>query len=255
MTQLADVFKLNPKGLNVRRGLGVLVVMGVPLIVMHVINQEVYYLSLAFGALFVGLNDPGGQYGHRLPRLALNAGAGALLTALGVSIGAGAWGVVVLVAFVVTLVAGLMVKYGLHGFSSAYVLNCWFLVAIAMPVGYHLSHGRAHRRGPARPHQPWPRGAPGAVHLRRRRDRRRRHALRASAGPALGFGHGGTAADRPARRGGHPGRLGQLTGAWSGWPGRRHRPSPIVAPGRAGWPPGTPAARCRELRGRRASGR
>jgi uncharacterized membrane protein YccC len=34
-----------------------------------------------------------------------------------------------------------MVKYGLHGFSSAYVLNCWFLVAIAMPVGFHLSHG------------------------------------------------------------------------------------------------------------------
>src|SRR5690348_8290534 len=92
MTQLADVFKLNRNGLNVRRALGVLVVMGVPLIVCHVINQEVYYLSVAFGALFTGLNDPGGEYGYRLPRLALNAVAGALLTVLGFAIGDGAWG-------------------------------------------------------------------------------------------------------------------------------------------------------------------
>ena len=141
MTKMADVFKLNPKGLNVRRGLGVLVVMAVPLIVCHVINQEVYYLSVAFGALFVGLNDPGGEYGYRLPRLALNAVAGALLTVLGFAIGDGAWGVVVLAAFVITLAAGLMVKYGLHGFTAAYLLNSWFLVAIALPVGYHLSHG------------------------------------------------------------------------------------------------------------------
>jgi Fusaric acid resistance protein-like len=141
MTRLADVFKLNPKGLNVRRGLGVLVVMGVPLIVMHLINQEVYYLSLAFGALFVGLNDPGREYGYRLPRLALNAVAGALLTVLGFAIGDGAWGVVVLAAFVITFAAGLMVKYGLHGFTAAYLLNSWFLVAIALPPGYHLSHG------------------------------------------------------------------------------------------------------------------
>jgi len=141
MTQLADVFKLNREGLNVRRALGVLLVMGVPLIVLSVLDHEVYYLSLAFGALFVGLNDPGGQYGYRLPRMALNAAAGALLTVLGFAIGAGAWGVVVLAAFVVTLAAGLMVKYGLHGFTAAYLLNSWFLVAIALPVGYHQSHG------------------------------------------------------------------------------------------------------------------
>jgi Fusaric acid resistance protein-like len=141
MTQLAEVFKLNRKGLNVRRAVGVAVVMLLPLIVLHLINQEVYYLSVAFGALFVGLNDPGGEYGYRLPRMALNAVAGALLTALGFAIGDGAWGVVVLAAFVITLAAGLMVKYGLHGFTAAYLLNCWFLVAIALPVSYHLSHG------------------------------------------------------------------------------------------------------------------
>ena len=74
---------------------------------------------MAFGALFVGLNDPGGTYGYRLPRMALNAVAGALLTVLGFAIGDGAWGVVVLAAFVITLAAGLMVKYGLHGFTAA----------------------------------------------------------------------------------------------------------------------------------------
>jgi Fusaric acid resistance protein-like len=141
MTKMADVFKLNREGLNVRRAVGVAVVMLVPLIVLNVLDQEVYYLSVAFGALFVGLNDPGGEYGYRLPRMALNAVAGALLTVLGFAIGDGAWGVVVLAAFVITLAAGLMVKYGLHGFTAAYLLNSWFLVAIALPPGYHLSHG------------------------------------------------------------------------------------------------------------------
>jgi len=42
MTQLADVFKLNPKGLNVPRAVGVAVVMVVPLIVLHALDQEVY---------------------------------------------------------------------------------------------------------------------------------------------------------------------------------------------------------------------
>ena len=141
MTQLAEVFKLNSKGLNVPRAAVAAVAMVVPLVVCKALNQEVYYVSVVFGALITWLNDPGGEYGYRLPRLALNAGAGALLTALGVAIGAGAWGVVVLAAFVITLAAGLMVKYGLHGFSAAYNLNWWFLIAIALPVGYHLSHG------------------------------------------------------------------------------------------------------------------
>ena len=81
--------------------------------------------------------------------MALAAVAGALLTALGFAIGAGAWGVVVLAAFVITLLAGLMVKYGLHGFTAAYLLNSWFLVAIALPVGYHLSHGHTNAWGQA----------------------------------------------------------------------------------------------------------
>ena len=141
MSQLAAVFKLNRKGLNVRRAVFVAVVMLVPLIVLSLLDQDDYYLSVAFGALFVGLIDPGGEYAFRLSRLALAAVAGALLTVLGFAIGDGAWGIVVLAAFVITWAAGLMVKYGLHGFTGAYLLNSWFLVAIALPVSYHLSHG------------------------------------------------------------------------------------------------------------------
>jgi Fusaric acid resistance protein-like len=141
MTQLANVFKINRKGLNVRRAVGVAVVMVVPLIVLAALDQEKYWLTVSFGALFTGLIDPGGEYGYRLPRMGLAAVAGTLLTALGFAIGAGAWGVVVLAAFVITLAAGLMVKYGLHSFTAAYILNSWFLVAIALPAGYHLGHG------------------------------------------------------------------------------------------------------------------
>jgi hypothetical protein len=141
MTQMAEVFKLNRKGLNVRRAVGVAVVMLVPLVVLAALDQEKYWLTVSFGALFTGLIDPGGEYGYRLVRMGLAAVAGTLLTALGFAIGAGAWGVVVLAAFVITLAAGLMVKYGLHGFTAAYILNSWFLVAIALPAGYHLGHG------------------------------------------------------------------------------------------------------------------
>jgi hypothetical protein len=37
---------------------------------------------------------------------------------------------VVLVAFVVTLVGGLSVKYGLRRYMAGYVLNCWFIIAL-----------------------------------------------------------------------------------------------------------------------------
>ena len=66
--------------------------------------------------------------------MALVAVAGALLTALGFGIGAGAWGVVVLAAFVATLLGGLAVKYGLHRFVAAYFLNVWFIVALGLPT-------------------------------------------------------------------------------------------------------------------------
>jgi hypothetical protein len=68
--------------------------------------------------LFGALSDPGGNHGPRLARMAVMAAAGALLTALGFGIGGGAWGWVVLAAFVATLPGGLAVKYGAHRFVA-----------------------------------------------------------------------------------------------------------------------------------------
>ena len=84
--------------------------------------------------LFVALSDPGGSHGPRVAKMAVMALAGALLTALGFGIGAGAWGWVVLAAFVVTLLGGLAVKYGVHRFVAAYLLSAWFIIALGLPT-------------------------------------------------------------------------------------------------------------------------
>ena len=123
MTQLAKVFELNRQGFNLGRGFSGLAIMLLPLIVLSVLHQEKYFLSMVFAVLFVGISDPGGEYGYRVPRMAGVAVAGALLTALGFGIGGGAWGLVVLAVFVITLLAGLAVKYGLHRFVAALLLS------------------------------------------------------------------------------------------------------------------------------------
>ncbi|WP_433299296.1 FUSC family protein [Actinoplanes sp. CA-030573] len=133
MSRIAAVFELNRKGFSPRRGAAVLVMI-VPLVVLGLLDLEKYWLSVAFGALFVGLCDPGGRYGYRVPRIAVVAVAGAVLTALGFAVGRAAWGWVVLSAFVVTLLAGLAVKYGPHRFAAATLLNVWFLVALALAI-------------------------------------------------------------------------------------------------------------------------
>ena len=91
-----------------------------------------YFLSAIFGALFVAMSDPGGKYGPRVAKMAVMAVAVALLTALAFGIGGGAWGWVVLATFVVTLLGGLAVKYGVHRFVAAYLLNVWFIVALSL---------------------------------------------------------------------------------------------------------------------------
>ena len=137
MSQLAKVFELNRKGLNLVRGITVAAAtMLLPLIVLSALNLDHYWISLSFGALFVWLSDPGGDYAFRVRDMVL----GALLTALGYGIGDGPWGYVVLAAFAVTALAGLSIKFGAHRMVAALLLNAWFLVEIALPGTYHLSH-------------------------------------------------------------------------------------------------------------------
>jgi hypothetical protein len=140
MSHLAAVFKLDKKGFNLRRAVSLLVVALVPLIVLGVLGQEKYLVSMLFAVLFLGGSDPGGEYGYRVSHMAVFAVTGALLTALGFGIGGAAWGWVVLAVFVLTLVAGLAVKYGLHRFVSALLLNIWFVITLSVQAGYQLDH-------------------------------------------------------------------------------------------------------------------
>jgi len=81
--------------------------------------------------------DPGGSYGNRAWHIAVFALIGAALTALGFGIGEDAWGWLVLAAAAVTLVAGLSVAFGVYRFVAAYLLNIWFIVALAVASGFH----------------------------------------------------------------------------------------------------------------------
>jgi Fusaric acid resistance protein-like len=142
VSQLAEVFKVKWQGFNLRRGAILAVMLGLLIIVGVLPEDRRYFLSAIFGALFVAVVDPGGEYAYRVARLAVFAVAGALLTALGFGIGGGAWGWVVLAAFVATLLGGLAVKYGVHRFVAAYLLNVWFIIALGLPGIF--SSGRIH---------------------------------------------------------------------------------------------------------------
>ena len=134
MNQVAKLFQLNRQGLNLRRGAIMAVVLGLVIIVGVLPHERRYFLTVIFAALCLAVGDPGGTYGYRVPRMAVVAAVGALLTALAFGIGGGAWGFVVLAAFVATLLGGLAVKYGLHRFVAAYLLNVWFIVALGLPT-------------------------------------------------------------------------------------------------------------------------
>ena len=140
MSRLAKVFEAKWQAFNLRRGVRVLVILLVPLIVLAAIGQEKYWIGVSFGALLVGLADPGGDYAYRVSHMAVFAVIGALLTVLGFGIGRQAWGFAVLATFVITLLAGLAVKFGLHRFAAAIILNVWFVVVLTLPGAFQLDH-------------------------------------------------------------------------------------------------------------------
>jgi hypothetical protein len=142
-----EIFALNRQGLNWRRALFIMAASLVLLIVFLAIDKEPYVLSAWFAALFTGLIDPGGSFRYRASHMAAFAVSGAAVTALGFGIGTAAWGWVVLAAFVVTLVAGLAVTYGLHRFVAAMLLNIWFIIALTLPNAYALDRATSHTWG------------------------------------------------------------------------------------------------------------
>jgi hypothetical protein len=116
----------------------------VPLVVLWAVGKDQYMLSAVFGVLYLGISDPGGAYRYRASHMAVFALVGALLTALGFAIGTTGWGWVTLAAFVVTLLAGLAVGFGVHRFVAALLLNLWFLAALSLAASYEHSHTSSH---------------------------------------------------------------------------------------------------------------
>jgi hypothetical protein len=144
---LSKVFEINPKGLNVKAALVILVVLGLPLIVMEALGWSVYWVNLAIAGLFVGLSDPGGEFRDRARRMGEFALIGAVLTALAYAIGDKAWELVVLAVFVVTLLSGLAIKFGPRRFAAGFLLNCWFVIAIGLPAAYVVNGDTSHTWG------------------------------------------------------------------------------------------------------------
>jgi hypothetical protein len=146
---LAAIFELDKRNFNLRRALPILGVALVTLVVLHALNQEKSLLSVMYGLMFLAVSDPGGDYGYRISHMALFAALGVLLTALGFGVGDQAWGWVALAAFVVTLLGGLTVRFGLHRFVSALLLNVWFIVAISLSTSYQQAHVHVNAWGQA----------------------------------------------------------------------------------------------------------
>jgi len=122
------------------RGIEVVAVLAVPFVVLTALGEEQYLLNATFGVLFVALSDPGGELAQRLRppdgrgRRWWNAGHSVRLCNR-------EWrlGFVVLATFVVTLLGGLMMRFGIHTFVAA-LLVIWILVALTLPAAFDASH-------------------------------------------------------------------------------------------------------------------
>ena len=135
------MFKVKWHEFNLRRFVVFGVILGL-LIIVGVLpaRSEVLPQRDLRGAVGGPESIPAGSTAPGWRKMAVFAVAGALLTALAFGIGAGPWGWVVLAALVVTLLGGLAVKYGVHRFVAAYLLNAWFIIALSLPtlLSFHL---------------------------------------------------------------------------------------------------------------------
>jgi hypothetical protein len=135
-TLTAQVFAVNPKGLNMTLGVAAGAILLVPLVVMTLLGVENYWASLAYGILYPALCDPGGEFSVRAREISIIAILGAVLTLWGFGIGADAWGWVALSVFVVVLGTSLAVKFGMHRFVGGLLLSVWFLIALSIQDAY-----------------------------------------------------------------------------------------------------------------------
>ena len=145
MTRLGKVFAVNRKGFSLTGGIaigGVLLVIWLTIVQVH---QQKYLVTIVFAVLTTALSDPGGGYGTRARAMGVFGLVGAVMTALAFFVGTQASGFVVLALFVVTLLAGLSVKFGLHRFTAGLLLNVWFVLAVGLPISYRAD--RIHTDG------------------------------------------------------------------------------------------------------------
>lgn len=133
---IADILRGDWSKLNWLLGAVFACTMAIPLVVLAALGLEVYWLSVWFGVLFVGLSDPGGSLGTRSTQVAIFAFIGAVFTAWGVWVGGEGWGLVSVSAFVVVLASGLALHFGVRRFVTGALLSAWFLIAISLPPGY-----------------------------------------------------------------------------------------------------------------------
>ncbi len=142
--RLAALFTVDRRRFDLRHGLAIVVVLFLPFVLLGALHQQSYWLSVSFGALVVGLSDPGGPSPYRIRRMTLVSAVGAMLTGLAFGLD-GAWEWAVPATFVVTLLAGLAVRSGERSLVvSSTLLNLWFVVAGALTVSFRLDHTRTH---------------------------------------------------------------------------------------------------------------
>jgi hypothetical protein len=92
-----------------------------------------YWPNISFGVLYVGLSDlfsHGAPFSTRMRRLTITTLVGALFTALGAN-----WEVAVLATFVVTLLCGAALAWGMPAVAVAYLLNLWFVFSLSLHGG------------------------------------------------------------------------------------------------------------------------